>query len=522
MRSLLFVWCFIILGATSSGHAADWNFVEPQPNSNNYYERLGIDPSDPNLSDPEVAPKMIKAAYLRAARKHHPDHFQGEAADVAKALFQKIEMAYATLKDVDQRHFYDQFKTNHGQSAGGDPFGKAGPGWDNWADWFKSGRSDQRSEPRKRNGPEAKSEAVELLRQAIRDSMDISRAQNLFEEKLKADSQIYQETFVKLVKAMALKKKYPRLSFDFPVDYPRWYSLGDDAVFGAFDEILKSEAAVYAASRPTAEQLLEMEVQLQDHFRHLIPMFWEMTLSDLESGPAARKLLKAYAQAVLTSDSGHEALPERLGHGNSEAGAPREHSRTELLQNLLARFGQRFDIETGPFLTEVVEEKLRKDLDVFHFEHMEEKTQEALATWEGAWEIIRTLPKEQQIKFLETFADHFYTDDAWPKETYRNGPYYRGYPLKTAILQAIGGFSARGYIGKISTKITEAVNEFIVKNPGSVGDVLNSKRLSARLKAHFAQGGEAGREARCGDAFHALVAHRRKLDVPRLTDLENL
>eukprot|EP00095_Tigriopus_kingsejongensis_P010082 maker-scaffold774_size99688-snap-gene-0.19 protein:Tk10082 transcript:maker-scaffold774_size99688-snap-gene-0.19-mRNA-1 annotation:"molecular chaperone" len=75
-----------------------------------YYEILGI-PRSSRMSD-------VKAAYLRLAKRYHPD-MVGAVDETTKSelrsKFDEITEAYTTLIDVTQRHFYDQ----HGFSCDG-------------------------------------------------------------------------------------------------------------------------------------------------------------------------------------------------------------------------------------------------------------------------------------------------------------------------------------------------------------------------------------------------------------------
>lgn len=61
---------------------------------NNLYETLGV--------KRDATPEQIKAAYRRAARKHHPDR-GGDREEM-----QRVNDAYAVLSDPDKRRQYDE------------------------------------------------------------------------------------------------------------------------------------------------------------------------------------------------------------------------------------------------------------------------------------------------------------------------------------------------------------------------------------------------------------------------------
>ena len=63
----------------------------------NLYEVLGVEQG--------ASPEEIKAAYRRAAMKHHPDRNQGD--DEAHAAFQAVQQAYDVLSDPEKRAEYD-------------------------------------------------------------------------------------------------------------------------------------------------------------------------------------------------------------------------------------------------------------------------------------------------------------------------------------------------------------------------------------------------------------------------------
>lgn len=67
----------------------------------------------------------IKKAYRKLARKHHPDHNQGDSA--AESRFKEIGEAYAVLSDAQQRQQYDAIRSMGG---GGRFTGGAGGGFE--------------------------------------------------------------------------------------------------------------------------------------------------------------------------------------------------------------------------------------------------------------------------------------------------------------------------------------------------------------------------------------------------------
>ena len=77
-----------------------------------YYDVLGV---GRNASADE-----LKAAYRKAAIKHHPDKNQGNKE--AEEKFKEANEAYSILSDAEKRRLYDQF--GHAGVQGGGP----GPG----------------------------------------------------------------------------------------------------------------------------------------------------------------------------------------------------------------------------------------------------------------------------------------------------------------------------------------------------------------------------------------------------------
>ncbi len=88
-----------------------------------FYKRLGV---SKNASQDE-----IQKAYLKLARKYHPD-MNPDNPEEAKKKFQELQEAFETLKDPDKRKLYDQFGAGYQQYSGagggaggfsGNPFG---------------------------------------------------------------------------------------------------------------------------------------------------------------------------------------------------------------------------------------------------------------------------------------------------------------------------------------------------------------------------------------------------------------
>lgn len=83
-----------------------------------FYKTLGV---SKNASQDE-----IQKAYLKMARKYHPD-LNPKDPEGAKKKFQELQTAFETLKDPEKRRQYDQFGPDYERFAGGgNPFGAGG------------------------------------------------------------------------------------------------------------------------------------------------------------------------------------------------------------------------------------------------------------------------------------------------------------------------------------------------------------------------------------------------------------
>lgn len=83
-----------------------------------FYKTLGV---SKNATQEE-----IQKAYLKLARKYHPD-LNPNDPDGAKKKFQELQTAFETLKDPEKRRQYDQFGPEYERFAGaGNPFGAGG------------------------------------------------------------------------------------------------------------------------------------------------------------------------------------------------------------------------------------------------------------------------------------------------------------------------------------------------------------------------------------------------------------
>lgn len=101
--------------------------------SKDYYSLLGV----PRNFDQ----KSLKKAYLKMARKYHPDNNPGKEK-YANNMFVQIQKAYETLKDPKKRKIYDMGgeeaveKDEKYQSAGGQ--GDFGGGFGGFEDIIKT------------------------------------------------------------------------------------------------------------------------------------------------------------------------------------------------------------------------------------------------------------------------------------------------------------------------------------------------------------------------------------------------
>jgi hypothetical protein len=86
-----------------------------------HYQVLGV----PRGADPVT----IRRAYLRLARKHHPDLHAGEPAAVqaeSRARMLEVNAAWAVLGDPERRAAYDRVARDGGPSQGAAPVGRDG------------------------------------------------------------------------------------------------------------------------------------------------------------------------------------------------------------------------------------------------------------------------------------------------------------------------------------------------------------------------------------------------------------
>ena len=96
-----------------------------------YYEILGIERT--------ATVEIIKGAYRKAAKEHHPDRNHGD--DHAEVRFKEISEAYEVLKDDQKRAAYDRFghaafEQGNGAARGGNPFDFASSFTDIFDDLF--------------------------------------------------------------------------------------------------------------------------------------------------------------------------------------------------------------------------------------------------------------------------------------------------------------------------------------------------------------------------------------------------
>ena len=87
--------------------------------ADDFYKRLGVSKT--------ASQDEIQKAYLKMARKYHPD-MNPDNPEEAKRKFQELQEAFDTLKDPDKRKLYDQFGAGYQQYAGGGAGGAGGAG----------------------------------------------------------------------------------------------------------------------------------------------------------------------------------------------------------------------------------------------------------------------------------------------------------------------------------------------------------------------------------------------------------
>ncbi len=116
-----------------------------QAGKRDYYDILGI---DRNASD-----DVIKKAFRKLARQHHPDlHSEPDKKKVAEEKFKEAGEAYEVLSDGDRRKKYDMFgHAAAGQGGGAEGFGFGGGGFgdvfgDIFEDFFGGSRGRSRAE----------------------------------------------------------------------------------------------------------------------------------------------------------------------------------------------------------------------------------------------------------------------------------------------------------------------------------------------------------------------------------------
>ncbi len=89
-----------------------------------YYKTLGVGKT--------ASQEEIQKAYLKLARKYHPD-MNPDDQENAKKKFQELQKAFETLKDPEKRKKYDQFgegfENFSGFNGGANPFGAGGFQW---------------------------------------------------------------------------------------------------------------------------------------------------------------------------------------------------------------------------------------------------------------------------------------------------------------------------------------------------------------------------------------------------------
>jgi len=91
-------------------------FGTPKPESNDFYERLGVSRS--------ASANEIKSAYRKLALQYHPDKNPGDAK--AQEKFQLISEAYNTLSNAQEKEKYDYRSSGGGFGQGGGSGGFGG------------------------------------------------------------------------------------------------------------------------------------------------------------------------------------------------------------------------------------------------------------------------------------------------------------------------------------------------------------------------------------------------------------
>ncbi len=117
-----------------------------QAEKRDYYDVLGIDRNASN--------DVIKKAFRKLARQHHPDlHSEPDKKKVSEEKFKEAGEAYEVLSDNDRRKKYDMFGHAAAGQGGGSPegFGFGGGGFgdvfgDIFEDFFGGGRGRSRAE----------------------------------------------------------------------------------------------------------------------------------------------------------------------------------------------------------------------------------------------------------------------------------------------------------------------------------------------------------------------------------------
>src|SRR4051812_30946331 len=81
--------CFALCAPAWAGPLSDPDWSSPTP-----YGLLGIDPNDPDLNDPVLAPALVRKAYRRAVQLCHPDKYPEPTSE---GRFKRVHQAYETL-----------------------------------------------------------------------------------------------------------------------------------------------------------------------------------------------------------------------------------------------------------------------------------------------------------------------------------------------------------------------------------------------------------------------------------------